>query len=162
MEINKCKCGSEKEPRADSDDMIPSWIIYCQDCGQEQHGKDVWTYDAAVSKWNQQNPVKDEKKLTNSQRKALEILKDSLSGESLSARGFADKMWSDTETNMFSSSKNTGNGACRGKAAWLCAGSYMAKLHKLGWVAVRYNPTNYRITQKGIDVLKQNQADGKE
>lgn len=59
MEINKCKCGSEKEPRADSDDMVPSWIIDCRDCGQEQWGSD-WSYSAAVNKWNHENPLKDE------------------------------------------------------------------------------------------------------
>ena len=46
-------------------------------------------------------------KLTNSQLKALKILSKV---ESISARGFADEMWGGTETNMFTSTKNTGHG----------------------------------------------------
>lgn len=59
-ELNKCKCGSDKEPCLDSDDMVPSWIAQCFDCKQEQHGSD-WSREAAIKKWNKENPVKEEK-----------------------------------------------------------------------------------------------------
>lgn len=72
--------------------------------------------------------------MTETQFKALTILKDTTWGKGYSAAGFAEKMWPDS--NMHKSSKNTGNGSCRGKAAWLCGGSYLAKLRKKGWIAV--------------------------
>lgn len=61
--------------------------------------------------------------------KALCIIKDH---PLVHPRGFADFMWGDTDTNMFTSSKNQGNGSTRGKAAWLCAGSYVGRLKNKG------------------------------
>lgn len=60
--LNPCKCGSKKKPDLDSDDMVPSWIAQCYDCGQKQYGKN-WTFGEAVYKWNKENPVTDQKVL---------------------------------------------------------------------------------------------------
>lgn len=57
-EINPCKCGSKKKPVADSDDMIPCWIITCIDCNQQQHSENSnWSYGNALKKWNKENTI---------------------------------------------------------------------------------------------------------
>jgi hypothetical protein len=54
---NPCKCGTKEEPIADSDMMIPCWIIECPTCGQKQHSENShWSYANALSKWNKENP----------------------------------------------------------------------------------------------------------
>lgn len=53
-ELNECKCGSDKKPDLDSDDMVPCWGVRCHDCNQFQHGEN-WTIVEAVNKWNEQN-----------------------------------------------------------------------------------------------------------
>ena len=91
--------------------------------------------------------------ITKSQEKALNILKETSYLNGLSASQFAQHMWKDS--NMHTTSKNTGNGACRGKAAWLCGGSYLAKLRKKGWVAVCGDNLNiFYITTKGKEALE--------
>lgn len=94
--------------------------------------------------------------LTIAQQKALTILSNTSRTNTISARMFAEKMWGDTQTNMFTSSKNQGNGACRGKAAWLCAGSYLGKLIKKGWVIALDEITGkygFCITKEGTEAL---------
>lgn len=54
--LNPCKCGSDKNPDLDSDDMVPCWAVQCYDCGQSQHGK-YWDMKGAVNKWNEENPI---------------------------------------------------------------------------------------------------------
>lgn len=92
-------------------------------------------------------------KLTGSQHKALTVLKDTGIFNTVSAKEFAEKMWGDTDTRMFKKVSNTGNGACSGKAAWLCAGSYLAKLIKKGWVDHKFDPNGYFITQEGKKLI---------
>lgn len=69
-------------------------------------------------------------KITTSTIKALRILSENPKG--LTARWFAQKMWKDSRG--WKKSYNTGNGACKGKGMWLCAGGYLAKLEKEQWV----------------------------
>ena len=69
--------------------------------------------------------------ITEKQYKALKIIQQY---PLIRAKGFADKMWGDTKTNMFTKRSNQGNGACTGKAAWLCAGGYTGVLVKKGFV----------------------------
>lgn len=64
----------------------------------------------------------------------------------MSAHEFATQMWEDSD--MHKRVKNTGNGACAGKGAWLCAGSYLAKLIKYGWVEKSGNWL-FHITVRG-------------
>lgn len=52
--LNQCKCGSEKRPDLDSDDMVPCWIVQCYDCGQKCHD-DRFSYEGAIKKWNDEN-----------------------------------------------------------------------------------------------------------
>lgn len=96
----------------------------------------------------------DEIKLTVAQQKALTILKDTDMFKGMSASQFADRMWGDTDTTMFTSVSNTGNGATTGKAAWLCAGSYMGKLIKKGWVEHTHNFRGYYLTPKGKSLIQ--------
>ncbi len=95
------------------------------------------------------------KPLTPAQVKALTILCNN-SSVATSASKFAELMWGDTNTNMFTSSKNQGNGACRGKAAWLCGGSYLGRLRKKGWVRHNIKENGYTITGEGIKILMAN------
>lgn len=92
--------------------------------------------------------------LTPAQKKALEILKDTSYSKQMSPVTFAEKMWGGTDTLMFTKVKNSGNGACTGKGSWLCAGSYMGRLRKKGWVYVEYAPTGYYITFEGKKQLE--------
>ena len=64
---------------------------------------------------------------------------------------------------MHTKTSNQGNGACRGKAGWLCGGSYIGKLKKRGlakdviWKDGHWLQNScYDITKKGIEVLNQN------
>lgn len=58
MDINKCNCGSTNKPQADSDDMVPCWIIECPDCGQKRHSPNGnWSYNNALREWNKHNPI---------------------------------------------------------------------------------------------------------
>ena len=64
-------------------------------------------------------------KITDKTIKALKIIQEN---PELTARDFAEKMWPDSLMHIRTS--NQGNGACKGKAAWLCGGSYLGKLKK--------------------------------
>lgn len=90
-------------------------------------------------------------KLADAQLKALNILRETTYDKRISCRGFAKKMWPDS--NMHTSSKNTGNGSCRGKAAWLCAGSYLAKLRKKGW-ANDHGHEGWYLTVEGRRIIR--------
>jgi hypothetical protein len=76
----------------------------------------------------------------------------------MSCRGFALKMWPDHEF-MHIARSNGGNGAQRGKKAWLCAGSYLAKLTKRGLArrGWRRGDTGYCITREGKQALEQHE-----
>ena len=94
--------------------------------------------------------------LTDTQRKALIYIQQY--GEPKSGffnyTEFAKHMWPDS--NMHITTKNTGNGSTRGKAAWLCAGSYIGRLEKLELVRKvfdRYAYTTVRLTEKGKKML---------
>jgi hypothetical protein len=89
--------------------------------------------------------------LTDAQQRALEILDK----RPLGPREFGRAMWPDN--NMHRKVSNTGNGATTGKAGWLCAGSYLAKLANKGLVKRRWNCTGgldaYEITTEGKEQL---------
>ena len=77
--------------------------------------------------------------------KALQILQ---SNPGCCAKKFAELMWPDSDMHQ----KCNGQGV-RGSAAWLCAGSYLAKLAKRGLVSRRGHPTRYYITFEGRKLL---------
>ncbi len=57
---NPCRCGSDKTPIADSDDMVPCWTIECPDCNQSQYSEgERWTLIGALNKWNKENPKQE-------------------------------------------------------------------------------------------------------
>lgn len=106
--------------------------------------------------------------MTQTQIKTLFLL---LRKPGTGPRDVAEYLWPDS--NMHTKSSNSGtNGSCRGKAAWLCAGSYMAKLSRLdfasvkyerdhvvyytrnGWQSDRAQGTSYYLTKKGYEALE--------
>lgn len=91
--------------------------------------------------------------LTKAQRTALEILSSSNFMKPVTCSAFAREMW--PASRMHTKSSNQGNGATRGKAAWLCAGSYLAKLMKLGLVSnfCTRDTYGYYLTEKGREAL---------
>lgn len=98
-------------------------------------------------------------KLTANARRALKIISgipDPNIG--MTAKGFAYAYYKDTKHEyLLSACSNQGHGACRGKKAWLCAGSYLKKLCKKGLVRenwTRDGQSRYRITPKGRETLK--------
>lgn len=90
-------------------------------------------------------------KLSKRQIEALEILRETTHLQPVSARKFAELFWPDS--NMHLKSSNQGNRATSGKAAWLCAGSYVGKLVNKKLVGRAYDPTGYYITQYGWNAL---------
>ena len=56
MQINPCKCGTDKDPNFDSDDMVPCWAVQCYVCKQFVNDDD-WTMKGTVNKWNNENPI---------------------------------------------------------------------------------------------------------
>lgn len=87
--------------------------------------------------------------------RALLILRDQ---QPHSAAEFAELMW--PSSIMHDMVSNQGNGATRGKAAWLCGGSYLGKLSQAGWIMLfktferrAGKPVAY-LTQAAEDLLK--------
>ena len=98
-------------------------------------------------------------KITPKTRRALEVLADAndpLHG--MTANTFAAQYYSGTENEyLLSAISNQGEGACAGKKAWLCAGSYLARLAKQGLVHRRFTRDGkalFSITEKGREALK--------
>ncbi len=88
--------------------------------------------------------------ITEKTYKALKYLKDH---PNASYSSFAMEMWPDS--NMHTKSSNTGNGACRGKAAWLCAGSYIGKLKSKKLVWHSFNQRTHSITRDGEKAMEE-------
>lgn len=80
--------------------------------------------------------------------KALKIIKEF---PSISNSGFAQKMWPDS--NMHTKVSNQGHGACSGKAAWLCGGSFLKKLVKHGYLKHSFFPNGYKLTEKAEELI---------
>ena len=97
--------------------------------------------------------------ITPKTRRALTILadaKDPLRG--MTANTFAAQYYAGTDKEyLLTAVSNQGEGACTGKKAWLCAGSYLARLVKQGFVyrrLTRDGLTLFSITEKGREALK--------
>jgi hypothetical protein len=91
-------------------------------------------------------------KVTDTMIKALKIVRDH---KDLRATSFALTMW--PESPMHNKVSNTGNGACKGKASWLCGGSYLKKLEKKGLIRCRIMDDKYTLTEIGKEILNKNQ-----
>ncbi|KKL99527.1 hypothetical protein LCGC14_1813570 [marine sediment metagenome] len=93
------------------------------------------------------------KKLTDPQRRALTILREK---GAMAPKWFASCMWPDSPAWKWH--YNTGpNGATAGKGMWLCAGSYLSKLVKMGYVRIEVRRNTYqrfyRISELGKGLL---------
>ena len=95
---------------------------------------------------------------TESEAKALEILRDTSYSKPMKAAAFAKLMWPDSH--MHKKVSNQGNGACVGKAAWLAGGSYLSKLENKSWVRKTFDTGSaaYHITLKGKDLVQKSKA----
>ena len=77
--------------------------------------------------------------ITEKQYKALKIVQEksrNSSNRTVRAYEFALAMWGkDLDKDyLFTGVSNQGNGACAGKKAWLCGGSYLGRLVKMGYL----------------------------
>jgi len=101
--------------------------------------------------------------MTPTQEKALKFIRDN---PNVQAAKIAEHLWPDSL--MHTRYHNTGNGACAGKGAWLCGGSYVGKLVKKGWVRrdydkwrdhdtgeLKYGATFYIVTRAGLEALNE-------
>lgn len=93
--------------------------------------------------------------LTLKEAKALRILKEH---PCISAKAFACFFYTEPEHQyLFTACSKQGNGACRGKKAWLCAGSYLGRLRKKGYVQLRFINDSFRydLTSHGEQMLNE-------
>jgi predicted transcriptional regulator len=103
-------------------------------------------------------------KLTPTEKRALQVLsgiKEPWKG--MKAKAFAEAFYEGTEHEyLLTAVSNQGNGACAGKKAWLCAGSFLSKLCKKGLVNQYYDKNRglvYAISHEGEEALKQSSAE---
>lgn len=94
--------------------------------------------------------------LSPSRRKALEVLSNSAG---LTAGSFAVQYYTEPRHRyLFTAVSNQGNGACAGKKAWLCAGSFLGKLCKEGLVRREYDRRRgmwlFRVSERGRGALR--------
>lgn len=91
--------------------------------------------------------------------KALKAVEKGTFSRGINAKAVAATLWEDdAEHNyLFSACSNQGYGACRGKKAWLCAGSIMGKLRKKGLVKYDCQCTGYYLAQAGRSAIAEYQ-----
>jgi len=87
--------------------------------------------------------------LTEFQKKALAVIKDK---PGIKSKQFAELMWPGSD--MHKKVSNQGNGACKGKAAWLCGGSYLGKLRAAGLIKHDITSGGNRLTESGEIALR--------
>ena len=99
--------------------------------------------------------------LTKKQLKALAILK---LHPDVTAGAFALFYYTEPEYEyLFTACSNQGNGACRGKKAWLCAGSLLGRLIEKGWVKrywKRDSAPLFKLTAEGEKALAESSTPG--
>ena len=91
-------------------------------------------------------------------KKEYIILKAIASGSyerGINAKAIAFTLWGDDPAYeyLFSACSNQGNGACRGKKAWLCAGSLVGKLRRRELVNYDRSCTGYILTRAGRQAI---------
>jgi len=94
-------------------------------------------------------------------RRALAILAtagEPLRGTGMTANTFATQYYAGTKNEyLLTAVSNQGEGACAGKKAWLCAGSYLGRLAKQGLVRrhmTRDGKILFFLTEQGRDAIK--------
>lgn len=97
--------------------------------------------------------------ITDKTYKALSILSSASWDRPMSAKEFAKRLWGDDQDKecLFNAHTNSGNGACAGKKAWLCAGSLLGRLRKKGLVSQLSSViwSGYVLTDKGKQAIKE-------
>lgn len=92
--------------------------------------------------------------ISKKQAKALRVLTEH---PYITAGDFALRYYDQPEQEyLFTAVSNQGNGACAGKKAWLCAGSFLGKLCKQQLVATTNydNPRKFYVTAVGRIALQ--------
>ena len=83
--------------------------------------------------------------------KALSIL---VKNPGVGAKQFAVLYYTEPQYEyLFTAVSNQGNGACAGKKAWLCAGSFLGRLCKVGLVRRDVVAGRFYVTDKGKQEL---------
>lgn len=97
--------------------------------------------------------------ITDKTYKALKILSTATWERPMHAKDFALLLCGSdpSKEHLFNAHTNTGNGACSGKKAWLCAGSLLSKLSKRGlayrFVRNREEWHGYLLAEKGKQAI---------
>lgn len=97
--------------------------------------------------------------LTEIQYKALLAISKGTYHHGVNAKALAWTLWGDNPKYeyLFTAASTQGNGATRGKKAWLCAGSLAGKLSKSGFVQHDRDFTGYHLTEYGEKALREYQ-----
>lgn len=93
--------------------------------------------------------------MTETTYKILKAIEKGTYDRGIDAKAIALMLWrDDPEHNyLFTACSNQGNGDCRGKKAWLCAGSLVGKLRKRELVTYDRHCTGYVLKQAGRNAL---------
>lgn len=93
--------------------------------------------------------------MTEKEYKILKAIERGTYDRGINAKAIAWTLWGDDPEHdyLFFVCSNQGNGACRGKKAWLCAGSLVGKLRKRGLVDYDRQCTGYVLRPAGRQAL---------
>ena len=93
--------------------------------------------------------------MTEKEYKILKAIERGSYDRGINAKAIAWTLWGDDPQYeyLFSACSNQGYGACRGKKAWLCAGSLVGKLRKRGLVDYDRHCTGYVLCSAGRQAL---------
>lgn len=93
--------------------------------------------------------------ITEKVYKTLKAIEPGSYDRGINAKAVAYALWRNDPDHeyLFSASSNQGHGACRGKKAWLCAGSLVGKLRKAGYVDYDRAFCGYVLKKPGRQVL---------
>ena len=89
--------------------------------------------------------------MSEKEYKILKAIERGTYDRGINAKAIAWALWGDDVEHeyLFSACSKQGNGACRGKKAWLCAGSLVGKLRKKGLVDYDRHCTGYVLRSAG-------------
>ena len=97
--------------------------------------------------------------LTEKEYKILKAIEPGTYDRGIDAKAVAWALWHDDPEHeyLFTACSNQGYGACRGKKAWLCAGSLVGKLRKKGLVDYDRHCTGYILKSSGRKAISQHE-----
>lgn len=93
--------------------------------------------------------------MTETQYRILKIIGSGTYNHGINAKAIAYTLWRDDPEHdyLFTACSKQGNGACRGKKAWLCAGSLVGKLRKKKLVDYDRHCTGYILKPAGRQAI---------